>query len=90
LISTKPLRCKHCEFEVQLVTKIDGDSIADGFASHTGWGSLRDHIMRVHPVENDKLDEWIYGSTTWKLPTEVIEREARKAERECGMVLEAA
>jgi hypothetical protein len=90
LISTKPLRCKHCEFEVQLVTKIDGDSIADGFASHTGWGSLRDHIMRVHPVENEILDAWIYGSTSWKLPFDALEAAAKKAEKECGMVLEAA
>jgi hypothetical protein len=72
VISSKPIHCKHCPFEVTITTKIvvepgDPDNITHGFASHTGWTALRDHVQKAHPDYAAKLSEWIYGTTEWKL-----------------------
>jgi hypothetical protein len=95
LISSKPIHCKHCPFEVTITTKIavepgDPDNITHGFASHTGWTALRDHVQKAHPEYSAKLSEWIYGTTEWKLPYEIVEKETKRAERQCGTQTEAA
>jgi hypothetical protein len=99
VISNKPVHCKFCppadRFEVVITTKIkaeDGedDDISGGFASHTGWSALRDHVQKAHPAHSAKLSEWIYGTTEWKLPYEVVEKESKKAEAQCGKQTEVA
>jgi hypothetical protein len=96
MISSKSIHCKHCPFEVTITTKIapveqgEPDNIAHGFASHTGWTALRDHVQKAHPEYSAKLSEWIYGSTEWKLPWETVAKEVQKAEKQCGTQTEAA
>jgi hypothetical protein len=95
VISSKPIHCKHCPFEVTITTKIvvepgDPDNIAHGFASHTGWSALRDHVQKAHPEYSAQLQEWIYGTTEWKLPYEIVEKDVKRAERQCGTQTEAA
>lgn len=80
----KTITCKHCPpgaaLAIVLSTKVDDE----GFASHSGWAILRDHVNRAHPEFAAKPDAWIYGETAHKMPFEVIEREVKKAERVCG------
>lgn len=89
MIATKTLTCKHCPFAVTLTTKIkpewgEKDDISGGFASHTGWTALRDHVQKAHPEYSAQLAEWIYGSTDYKMPWETNEAAANKMLERCG------
>lgn len=93
MISSKPLTCKHCPFQVTLITTIkaeDGepDDISGGFAAHRGWTDLQDHVAKAHPEQYKRIVEWL--GTEWKLPYETVQREIEKAEKRCGTVVEAA
>jgi hypothetical protein len=98
VIDNKTVTCKKCDFAVTVTTKIvteepcetATEAIASGFASHTGWTALRDHVQKAHPEYSAKLSEWIYGTTEWKLPYEIVEKETKRAERQCGTQTEAA
>jgi hypothetical protein len=93
VISQKPLTCKHCPFQITLTTRIgtSADStVAEDFASHTGWGALRDHIGQAHPEFAEKLSEFIYGSTAHKLPWETVEKEWSRQQANCGTKMEEA
>lgn len=63
---TKPIKCKHCGFEVLLVVRFD----EDGLATQTGWNALKDHWYKSHPKEAALLDEYVYGSTQYAMPNE--------------------
>ena len=92
MISQKPLTCKHCPFAITLTTKIGTTAdanVSEDFASHQGWNLLKDHIAQAHPEYAAQLSEWIYGSTSHKLPFESIEKEVARAQRECGMEVAA-
>lgn len=87
MITTKLIKCKHCDFDVQLVVKVD----EDGLATQRGWSKLREHWNMHHKPEARALDLWLNAGEEVRMPND-IEKILQQgwAEEQCGRSAEAA
>jgi hypothetical protein len=80
VITSKNVKCKHCETEFPLNTKYD----TEGYSLTVGWSALRDHWDREHVQEARALEAWLADGSRHQLPYESVEEDWERSQAACG------